>query len=405
MPIGGSASNFPNGFAYGLVVRGIPLLQAQPGQVFYVGNSPVLNSIQSKAGSDSNRGTYLAPFATLNFALTATLPGRGDIIFILPNHQENISNATATILTGADVAIIGLGSGTSRPTFIWDTATTANIPVRGANLSIQNCLFIANFADVASMFTLQNASVTASVAAGTAASSVAGVGGIMTVTVVGSGTIYVGQAVSGTGVPPGTLIISQISGTAGGVGTYQLDNSFTFASGTLVTGCPDFCIDQCEVRDTSSILNALTVVTTSATANACDGLTVSRSRISSLGTTAATTAIKLLAVCNRVKVMSNWGTWAVLNNTAAMLACSTFNHLDMEFGLNVLNKPNTSSTGGSFVSGSGTCTGHFHDNYCWQLVAAAGIWAPTTMGIAFSQNFSPITGAADKSGLINPAAV
>ena len=52
----GASTNFPQGFAYGLSVRGMPLLQMQPGQVFFVGNSMILNPNQ-RAGSDSNRGT------------------------------------------------------------------------------------------------------------------------------------------------------------------------------------------------------------------------------------------------------------------------------------------------------------------------------------------------------------
>jgi hypothetical protein len=139
-------------------------------------------------------------------------------------------------------------------------------------------------------------------------------------------------------------------------------------------------------------------------ANATDYLAIVGNRIHSLGTTAATTAIKLLEVTTGVKVNSNWGTWAVLNNTAAMLNGSTFNHLDFEFGWNNLNKPNTASTGGSFISGSGTdWTGHCHDNRMWQLGSSA-LWIPTGTKLAFNQNYSPITGAADVNGLINPAA-
>ena len=50
---------------------------------------------------------------------------------------------------------------------------------------------------------------------------------------------------------------------------------------------------------------------------------------------------------------------------------------------------------------------HSHDNYFWQVDATAGIWISTGHGSAFGyqNNYSPITGAVDKSGLINPAAV
>jgi hypothetical protein len=50
-------------------------------------------------------------------------------------------------------------------------------------------------------------------------------GNVMTVTVVGSGTVVVGGSISGTGIPtaPAPQIISQLTGTPGGVGTYALN--------------------------------------------------------------------------------------------------------------------------------------------------------------------------------------
>jgi hypothetical protein len=319
-------TNFPNGFKYGVNLRGIPLTQTHPGQVFWLGNSTVL-SPGARGASNGNDGTFNGPFATLDYAVGRCVANRGDVIFIKPGHAETISTAAIAALDVAGVAVIGLGSGSNRPTFTF-TAAAANIPITAANMSIQNLLFVANFANVASFFT----------ATGTAAPT-------------------------------------------------------------------DFTVESCEFRDTSSILNALTVITGNATANSMDGLAFVKNRISSLGTTAATTAIKFSAATRRVSITDNFGVWAILNDTAAMLAAGANNQLDFEFARNVLHRPNTSSTGGSFISGSGTWTGHCYDNYMWQLDNTAGIWIPTGLGLAFSQNFSPITGAADRSGLINPAAV
>ena len=321
-------SNFNTGFAAGVIIRGVPLLQTHPGQVFWVSNATTLLKGQ-KSGSNGNKGTFDAPFATIEYAVSQCTANRGDIIFVKPGHAETISSAAILTLDVAGVAIIGLGSGSNRPTLTFTTATTANIPVTAANITVHNMLFVANFANVASVFTA-----------------------------------------TGTATPT------------------------------------DFVVDSCSFRDNSSILNFLTIVTGNATANSMDGLVFSRNRISSLGTTAATTAIKLLEATRRVQIMDNVGIWAVLNDTAAMLAGSTFNHTDFQFGRNVLNRPNTSSTGGSFISGSGTAwTGTAHDNRMWQLDATAGIWIPTGTALGFFENYSPITGAADKSGLINPVAV
>lgn len=61
-------------------------------------------------------------------------------------------------------------------------------------------------------------------------------GTVMKITAVASGTLAVGQAVSGTGVPTGAVIASQISGTTGGVGVYTLDTAATaYAASTTIT--------------------------------------------------------------------------------------------------------------------------------------------------------------------------
>lgn len=390
------SSNYPNGFANGISIRGVPLVQAQSGQVFFVGNSPILLPGQ-KAGSNGNNGTFLAPFATLDFAMDQCREGRGDIIFVLPNHRESVPDAVTLHLDTANLAIIGLGVGISRPTFTFTTAVTANIPVRAAGVCIQNCLFLANFAAITSMFTGISASCATSTISGTVFNAVAA-----------TGVVHLGAALSGTGVVPGTIVLSQLSGTTGGIGTYRVNISQTVTSTTITTGTPDFCLDNCEFRDLSSVLNAVAIYTASATANASDGFTFTNNRITSLGTTAATTAIKTTVAQRGWGIRDNFGNWAVLNDTAAMVAAGAANLTDFDFGRNRLQRPNTSSTGGSFISTSGTAwTGHCYDNYLYQLDNTAGIWIATGTGgaLGFSQNFSPITGAVDRSGLINPVAV
>lgn len=324
---GGSLTNFPDGFAYGMTLRGIPILQTNPGNVFWVGNSSTLIP-GTVTGANGNPGTFQKPFATWAYALTQCTASAGDIILVKPGHTESIADAATLALNVAGVATVGLGAGSSRPTITFTTATTANIPVTAANMSVQNLLFRCNFAATASVFTA-----------------------------------------------------------------------------TTTSTPTDFTVDSCEFRDLSSSLNFVSIISGNATANSMDGLWFSRNRISSLGTTAATTAIKVASATDRVTILDNYGNWAVLNDTACMFAAAANAVTNFDFGRNRLNKPNTSSTGGSFVSGSSTAwTGHCYDNYCWQLDGSAGIWIPTTTKLAFSQNFSPITGAADVSGLINPAA-
>ena len=69
------------------------------------------------------------------------------------------------------------------------------------------------------------ASVTASIAASTNGFTASINGNQMTVTAVSSGTIVAGTTVSGTSVAASTIVTGQISGTAGGIGVYSVNNS------------------------------------------------------------------------------------------------------------------------------------------------------------------------------------
>lgn len=64
-------------------------------------------------------------------------------------------------------------------------------------------------------------------------------GNVMTVSAVGFGTIVLGSRLFGVSVADGTDILTQISGAAGGVGTYTVSVSQTLASQTLAAGGTD----------------------------------------------------------------------------------------------------------------------------------------------------------------------
>lgn len=138
------------GFTAGVSIRGVPLIQTHPGEVFWVSNSSTLLRNQ-KAGSDQNKGTFNAPFATLDYAIGQCVANRGDIIFVKPGHAENLATAAVIAADVAGVAIVGLGSRANRPTLSW-TGAAATLTVTAANISFVNMRFIANVADVVTMF-------------------------------------------------------------------------------------------------------------------------------------------------------------------------------------------------------------------------------------------------------------
>lgn len=78
--------------------------------------------------------------STIGAALTACVASRGDIILALPGYSETVTAAAGIAFTKAGVSLIGLGSGASRPTINFSTATTADIDIDAANITIENVI-------------------------------------------------------------------------------------------------------------------------------------------------------------------------------------------------------------------------------------------------------------------------
>lgn len=142
-----TSSNYPNGFMNGVTIRGIPIQQLHPGEIFWVNSTTVLAK-NGKGPSDGNKGTYREPFSTITKALTACRANRGDIIAVMPGYTENIATAAGEVWNVAGVAIVGLGAGTLRPKLSF-TAAAATHTITAANMSFYNIQWEANFADVA----------------------------------------------------------------------------------------------------------------------------------------------------------------------------------------------------------------------------------------------------------------
>lgn len=315
------SSNYPNGFTNGVIIRGVPLQQAQPGQVFWVNNSTVLAD-GGVGGSNGNPGTYQKPFGTIGYAVSRCTAGRGDIIYVMPGHAETISTNAILALNVAGVAVIGLGVGASRPTLTF-TAAAATIPVTAANITVQNILHVSNFADVATAYT----------------------------------------------------------NNAG----------------------PEFSIDGCEFRDTSSILNFLACVTTTVSVSA-DGLSFVNNKVFGLGTTAATTPVKIAGTISRLTINDNRVVLAVLNNTSALLAHAALVVSNLEMARNSVFRPNTdTSTGGLLITRTSTTnTGMVYDNKVKSLDVAGMLIVTTGSAYGFTNNL--MSGTDDTSGILIPAA-
>lgn len=119
-------------FAGGVNIGGVPILNSYAGNVFWV---------DSGAGSDGNKGTYDRPFSTLDYAVGRCTANNGDLILCKPGHTETVTAAGGLDLDVAGITIVGLGSGSDRATVNFTTATTADMDVDAANITIENFLF------------------------------------------------------------------------------------------------------------------------------------------------------------------------------------------------------------------------------------------------------------------------
>ncbi len=320
MPI----SSYPNGFANGLSVRGMPIVTAHPGRVFWVNNSSVVSASNGIGGSDSNPGTYVKPFSTIAGALLNCVASRGDIIMLMPGHAETVSSATGLLLNVAGVALVGLGAGSLRPTITLDTANTATIAVSAANISIVNVLFKANFLAIASLFTLSTAA--------------------------------------------------------------------------------NFALDRCEFKDNSSVLNFARIVTTSATSNAADGLSIENSQMYGSGTTSNSCLVKMVGTNDRLTIRGNYVAHAAVTDAGLMPISTGKVVTNLICADNIMNFVGaTSATTGTVITTDGTTnSGAICRNLIQSLDATSEILVTASSGFIFSQNYS--SAVADKSGYLLPAA-
>lgn len=117
--------------------------------------------VQNSIGSDSSGygNSWETPFATLDYAIGQCDGTTRDVILIDPSHTENIATAGAITADKANVSIIGLGTGTNRPTFTW-TGTAATFAISAANVLVKNIRCLPGIDEVVTMFYVTAANVT-----------------------------------------------------------------------------------------------------------------------------------------------------------------------------------------------------------------------------------------------------
>jgi hypothetical protein len=158
--------------------------------------------------------------------------GAGPVAGFVPNNQQALiinylANAGQTIQPGFMVTLITGGD-------YWvvnDGATEALAGQKAyADLTTGKVSFAAAGTPAAA------GSTTGTIAAATSSVTGSITGNVLTVTAVGSGLVVPGELYTGTGVATGTKIVSQISGTANGVGTYYVNIPEQTVASTTLSG-------------------------------------------------------------------------------------------------------------------------------------------------------------------------
>ena len=120
-------------------------IKNHPGDVFFVDSTNTAAVDNTGAGKNPD-----LPFATIDYAVSQCTGGACDVIYVLPNHTENLAAAGALVLDVLGIKIQGLGKGASQPVVSHDAAAS-DVDIDGNGVWVDNINFVANFADVAVM--------------------------------------------------------------------------------------------------------------------------------------------------------------------------------------------------------------------------------------------------------------
>lgn len=101
------------------------------------------------------------PLTSWDAAINKCVANEGAVIYLMPNHTETISSASAITHDIAGVKTIGLGWGSSRPTLTFDTIITASIVVSAANVWWENIIFVNGFDNMTAPISIAAADFTA----------------------------------------------------------------------------------------------------------------------------------------------------------------------------------------------------------------------------------------------------
>lgn len=191
-------------------------------------------------GTAVSRTTYAALFAVIG-----TTFGAGDTTttFNLPNYVNRMpfganapttASVTGTINGAFFNGAISNGSGAAGTTLTVSSVVSGTIAI-GQTISGAGITAGTTIVSGSGLSWVVSASQLVS------STTITSTGTTLTVSAVGSGTLLAGQTITGSGITANTIITAQLTGTTGGVGTYTVNISQAVAS-TTITANPSVSV-------------------------------------------------------------------------------------------------------------------------------------------------------------------
>jgi hypothetical protein len=141
-------------FNNGVSSMGLPIVGGRyltTGNVYFVHDT----------GSNGNDGTDSDhPVATIDYAVGLCTANQNDFIFVMPGHTETVASAGALDLDVIGITIVGIGTGSNRPTINLTSAVTADIDVDAANITLINLLITGGVDNITSALDVNAADFT-----------------------------------------------------------------------------------------------------------------------------------------------------------------------------------------------------------------------------------------------------
>ncbi len=107
-----------------------------PGAIFYVSSEHADASDAAGFGKSPD-----SPVATIDYAVSLCNASAGDVIYVMPQHSEDVDGAGALALDVIGISVIGIGEGTIQPVLEM-TADLATVAIGAASAAgvITPCL-------------------------------------------------------------------------------------------------------------------------------------------------------------------------------------------------------------------------------------------------------------------------